>query len=216
MLRAIICLCFVTIAVGQVIRVGPCVWENRTSGINFNFTGMLGEWHQIRRIPNPEETGQCSTLNLEVNATIPLPVVKITHKEVHDKHLHTRVGQIVPKNMSLEVFSIIYDNLTYDSVVALTDYAKYAVLYSCMPIPSSNNSAVVAWVYGRNTSLSQIDATIVQAFISGDEDLRNASWVETSHTKDACSTSGSVISQLSPIVGFFCLMIFGRKTLISC
>ncbi|XP_013143251.1 PREDICTED: uncharacterized protein LOC106107095 [Papilio polytes] len=213
MLRCLFLVCFLSSAIGIVIRDGSCDWENIASVKSLNITELLGEWHQIQHIENPLDTGECSTLTLAVENDNTTSYVTLAHREVHGTHVHDTRGLILIVNETLGLFNMAYQNYTFDTVVLGVNPAKHVVLYSCAGI-NATQSAVVAWVYSRSTSLEQADKTTVDALIKTNEDLQNATWIEIKHTKEACNINGSFTFGISPILTLLVLFIVGKNGII--
>ncbi|XP_045535790.1 insecticyanin-A-like [Papilio machaon] len=215
MLPLIVSLFFITFTSGQIARNGTCNFGNIQAVRDLNVTQLSGDWYQMRRIPNTQECGTCSTTRIDATQDS-LSNITISNKEISEKKTKYRNGTIVVpygvKNTVQGQFTITYEDIIYNSIVLATNYTNYAVVYSCKNINNSSKN-VWAWVLSRNTTLTKNEEKVVQSIINGNEDLKNAAWTIPDHSKKACDPNSGITIGLSPVLILLVLAVTGKDNI---
>ncbi|XP_068631904.1 apolipoprotein D-like [Battus philenor] len=203
MRRLLVSLILITGALGQITRNGTCNFTNILAVRDLNLTRLSGDWHQIRRIPNTEECGSCSSTTISAkisNSTI--SNITISNREVKNGKAKYRNGSITlssGRNDGIQgQFTLKYGDNAYDSIFLATNYTDYAVLYSCKNVNNVTKN-VWAWVYSRNVTLGKREEYAIQSVIDVQEDLKNAEWINSDHSKKACQLNSGTVFGLSTV-----------------
>ncbi|XP_013169125.1 PREDICTED: apolipoprotein D-like [Papilio xuthus] len=212
MLPLIVSLFLITFASGQIARNGTCNFGNILAVRDLNVTQLSGDWYQIKRIPNAQECGTCSTTKIYATQDS-FSNITISNKEINEKKIKYRNGTIVVpygvKNTVQGQFTITYEDIIYNSIVLATNYTNYAVVYSCKNINNSSKN-VWAWVLSRNSTISKNEEKFVQSIINGNEDLKNVAWTIPDHSKKACDPNSGITIGLSPVLILLVVAVTGK------
>ncbi|CAG5051648.1 unnamed protein product [Parnassius apollo] len=190
---------FLTGALGQVTLNGTCNFTDISAVRDLNITKLSGDWHQIRRIMNSQESGTCSTTKINATFTNSTSNITISNKEVNNKKKIYRNGTINLNNITRGKLFISYPDIAYDSIILATNYTNYAVLYSCKNNKNATKK-VWAWVLSRDTTLNKNEEDMIKSVIYINEDLKNATWIDSDHSKEACDANSSTSFRLSIIL----------------
>ncbi|XP_072931581.1 apolipoprotein D-like [Epargyreus clarus] len=178
---------FVCGVFGQISLKGECDYATTNYTETVNLTQMYGTWHQISRIGNKMEIGDCSTL------TISKPEgsgdTLFSHSEVFNKTELTMNGTIGELEDSPGWLLMKFSDFSLNFVMLSTKVPGVAVIYSCHAFQNSTKQ-VWAWQYNRNATLSSEERDTLDQIITSQPDLKDAAWRETNHTSTVCGNAG--------------------------
>ncbi|XP_013192118.2 bilin-binding protein [Amyelois transitella] len=188
----------VAAASASVIHEGGC--PDIKSVENFNVTAYQGIWYEISKTPNlAEEGGKCAQAEYKLEGE----TVKVKNSHVVDgvqKYVEgtAKFAADANKSAKLLVTLKIGDvNRERPMSVVLTDYANYALVYSCKYDEQSKSHTDSAWILSRSKKLEGDTKTTVENFLKANfKDIDATKLVKTDFSEEACKfTSSSAITQ---------------------
>ncbi|RVE53897.1 hypothetical protein evm_001559 [Chilo suppressalis] len=132
---------------------------------DFDPTRYMGTWHDIESYPSVFQTGTCRNANYELT-----DVVEVFNTQVIDQSLDTMTGFAVldsdDGSAKLKVtFPVAGTNetVTTDYWVISTDYDSYALVYTCLELPATEEKIVWSWKLSRSKQLLDTAAANITA-----------------------------------------------------
>ncbi|GBP77574.1 Apolipoprotein D [Eumeta japonica] len=184
-------------ALGQSIQQGQCNGAIPAQ-TNLIISMINGTWNQIERVNNDKEVGQCSSTEYVVVNT---DTIQVINREVVDRTESFRNGTATRSSGDASGrFIVTYEgNIDHPYWILATDYANYALVYSCMNLNNTTRE-VYAWKFSRTTALSATDLTQINSVISLYPELSNASFTTVSHSTEACDINGASVLTSSYLI----------------
>ncbi|PZC77812.1 hypothetical protein B5X24_HaOG202923 [Helicoverpa armigera] len=170
-----------SVCVGQIVQLGQCD-ANVPIQEDFDLESFLGTWHEISRLDNPNQPGDCSLYELENENN----VLNIKHSSVN-RNFHEEAKGIVTQdgNTARLKLSISSFENPIDFWVRSTDYSTFAITFSCENI-SNLQRRIHIWVLGRERAFSEMALALIYTTISNTFGIQSSEFRTIDHSDDAC------------------------------
>ncbi|CAG9789457.1 unnamed protein product [Diatraea saccharalis] len=182
------CFFFPDVVAGQpVVFRGGC---NASIAVvqDFDPVAYMGIWHDIESYPSVFQTGDCRNANYELTN-----VVEVLNTQVINQTLDTMRGVAVlvsdDNSAKLEVTFPVADtdvSITTDYWVLSTDYKSYALVYTCLELPATEEKQVWAWKLSRTKELTQSASDSINEAMAQVPVLDQRYFVPVDQSPDGC------------------------------
>uniref|UniRef100_A0A2A4JTH0 Lipocalin/cytosolic fatty-acid binding domain-containing protein n=1 Tax=Heliothis virescens TaxID=7102 RepID=A0A2A4JTH0_HELVI len=166
---------------GQIVQLGQCDADVPIQE-DFDIESFLGTWHEISRLDNPNQPGDCSSYELG-NAN---NVLNIRHSSVNRNFHEEATGTISQDGNTARLrLSISSFENPIDFWVRSTDYTTFAITFSCENI-SNLQRRIHIWVLGREKVFSEMALALIYTTISTTFNIQASEFRTIDHSDDAC------------------------------
>nr|XP_049704849.1 uncharacterized protein LOC110376413 isoform X13 [Helicoverpa armigera] len=170
-----------SVCVGQIVQLGQCD-ANVPIQEDFDLESFLGTWHEISRLDNPNQPGDCSLYELENENN----VLNIKHSSVNRNFHEEAKGTITQDgNTARLMLSISSFENPINFWVRSTDYSTFAITFSCENI-SNLQRRIHIWVLGRERAFSEMALALIYTTISNTFGIQSSEFRTIDHSDDAC------------------------------
>ncbi|XP_047033930.1 uncharacterized protein LOC124640271 isoform X1 [Helicoverpa zea] len=170
-----------SVCVGQIVQLGQCD-ANVPIQEDFDLESFLGTWHEISRLDNPNQPGDCSLYELANENN----VLNIKHSSVNRNFHEEAKGTVTQDGNTAKLkLSISSFENPIDFWVRSTDYSTFAITFSCENI-SNLQRRIHIWVLGRERAFSEMALALIYTTILNTFGIQSSEFRTIDHSDDAC------------------------------